>query len=91
MGCLMVLSFVFLVLARISVQVLLFLLVLLMILVLCFSLGSIPSSFFLSVMVLHIVSLLGILLVPGLVLLVLVLPCRVLLFSLSLRIALLSS
>jgi len=91
MGCLMVLSFVFLVLARISVQVLLFLLVLLMILVLCFSLGSIPSFFFLSAMVSHIVSLLGILLVPGLVLLVLVLPCLVLSSLLSLHIALSSS
>ncbi len=91
MACSMVLFFVFPKLAHIFVQVLLFLLVLLMILVLCFSLGSIPSFSFLFVTVSHIFSLLGILLALGLVHLVLVSPCLVLLFLLSLRIALSSS
>lgn len=91
MGCLMVLFSVFPVSVHIAVRVLRFQLVLLMILVLCFSLGSIPSFFFLSVMVSRIFSLLGILLILGLVLLVLVSPCLVLSSLLSLRIALSSS
>ena len=91
MVCLMVLSFVFLVSVHILVQVLLFLLAPLMILVLCFSLGSIPSSSFVFVMVLRIVFLSRILSVLDLAHLILVSPCQVLLFLLSLHIALLSS